>query len=420
MIDELLTKENLEFREKAKDIAERIIRPNASRWDKDQIYPLELVEELKKSDLLGVWIPEAYGGLGKGVLNLCILVEEFSRFCGACGVAYAVNALGSFPIIVMGTEEQKKKWLPMVVSGERPVAFCLSEKKAGSDAGSMKATAQKEGDNYILNGDKKWTTNGDFAKLYTFFGVTDQSKGARGISGFIVPRETVGFSVGKFEDKMGIRAACVNETHFRDAKIPAENLLGGREGGGFKAAMMTLDRARPGVAAQALGLAQGAFELARDFAMQRFQFKDASGKRMSIINHQSINFMLADMETKIESARQLVYCAAKLCDMAEKENIHPSRISKVAAMAKVLATDVATDVSVNAVQIFGGYGYVKEYHIEKYMRDAKITQIYEGTNQIQRLVIGRHIIRDAQESIKHGLAPHFFPEDEEVLPKLEL
>jgi butyryl-CoA dehydrogenase len=314
-------------------------------------------------------------------------------------VAYAVNALGSFPIILGGTDEQKEQYLPAVAAGDQLIAFGLSEKASGSDAGSLRTTALRDGDEYVINGEKKWNTNGGVASLYTVYALTDPSRGMRGISPFLVERDTPGFEVGKREDTMGIRTVHVNELHFSDCRVPAGNLLGGREGGGFKNAMMTLDRARPGVAAQALGLAQGAFEWALRFTSERRQFGQ------TVMSFQAIQFMLADMATQIEAARQLVYTAARAIDAGVRNP------NKIAAMCKVFATDTAMKVTTDAVQLFGGYGYCKDYPIEKYMRDAKITQIYEGTNQVQRLVIGRALTRELKELTGHlEVEVEHFPE----------
>jgi butyryl-CoA dehydrogenase len=304
------------------------------------------------------------------------------------GVAYAVNALGSFPIILAGTEEQKKRWLPGIAAGDLLIAFGLSEKDAGSDAGSMVTRAERHGDEYVLNGEKKWNTGGAVASLNTIFAVTQPGRGARGVSAIVVEAGTPGYRVGKHEDKMGIRCVPVVELHLEDCRVPASNLLGGAEGLGFKHAMMTLDLARPGVAAQALGLAQGAYELALEYTGKRKQFGQ------SISAFQGVQWMLADMATHIEAARHLVYTAARAADAGAKG------ISKISAMCKLFATDVAMKVTTDAVQLFGGYGYVKDYPIEKYMRDAKITQIYEGTNQIQRLVIARSVLREAASSAR--------------------
>jgi len=383
MTQETMTRRNLDYVERAHDVAERIMRPVAAKHDAEQTYPWEVQGAIREAGLAGVWIPEEYGGSGGGVLDLCLVIEQFSRACGGMGVAYAVNALGSFPIILSGTEEQKRRWLPGIAAGEQLIAFGLSEKEAGSDAASMTTTATREGDSYVLNGEKKWNTGGAVASLNTVFAVTTPGRGARGISGLVVERDTPGYRVGKHEDKMGIRCVPVVELHLENCRVPAENLLGGVEGHGFKQAMMTLDRARPGVAAQAVGLAQGAFDLAVEYTGKRQQFGQ------SISSFQGVQWMLADMGTQIEAARQLVYAAARAVDAGVKN------ISKLSAMCKLFATDVAMKVTTDAVQLFGGYGYVKDYPIEKYMRDAKITQIYEGTNQIQRLVIARTILREA-------------------------
>jgi butyryl-CoA dehydrogenase len=330
-----------------------------------------------------MWVPKDYGGAGAGLLNLCIVVEEISRACGGIGCTYVVNALGSFPIILGGTEEQKKKYLPDIAAGEKLIAFALSEKAAGSDAGSLKTRAERAGDEYLITGDKKWTTNGAAASLFTVFATVNPERGTRGVSAFIVERGAPGFEIGRREDLMGIRCVPVNETHFKECRVPSSDLLGGAEGRGFKHAMMTLDVARPFVAAQGLGIAQGALDLAAEYTKNRQQFGQ------SIASFQGIQFMLADMATQIEAARHLVYAAARAVDAGVKD------VSKISAMSKVFATDTAMRVATDAVQLFGGYGYCRDYPVEKYMRDAKITQIYEGTNQIQRMVIGRALMRES-------------------------
>jgi butyryl-CoA dehydrogenase len=386
---ELLSDRNIEYMDKAREVAEKYVRPRAAELDQTGEYGWDILEALQEAKLTGVWIPEEYGGQGAGVLDLCLIVEQLSRACGGVGVAYAVNALGSFPIIVGGTEEQKKKYLPPIASGEKLIAFGLSEKASGSDAGSLRTTAIRDGDEYVLNGHKKWNTNGGVASFFTIYALTEPGKGIRGVSPFIVERDTPGFTVGKREDTMGIRTVSVNELDFTDCRIPASQLLGDREGGGFKNAMMTLDRARPGVAAQALGLAQGALEWALRYTSERRQFGQ------TVMSHQAVQFMLADMATQVEAARQLVYTGARVIDSGAKN------INKIAAMGKVFATDTAMKVTTDAVQLFGGYGYCRDYPIEKYMRDAKITQIYEGTNQVQRLVIGRALTRELKELTGH-------------------
>ena len=383
MIEELYTPKQIELRNRARELAETAMRPVAAKYDEAQEYPWEVQKAIKEAGLSGVWIPEEYGGLGGGVLDLCLVVEEFSRACGGMGVGFAVNALGSFPILVGGTDEQKQRWLPGIASGEKLISFGLSEAKAGSDAASMVTEAVRDGDSYVLNGDKKWNTGGSVSSYNTIFAVTEPGRGARGTSAFVVEAGTPGYSVGKHEDKMGIRCVPVVEIHLKDCRVPADDLLGGKEGRGFKHAMITLDRARPGVAAQAVGLAQGALDLAMDYTHERQQFGQ------SVSSFQGVQWMLADMATQIEAARQLVHTAARSIDSGAKS------ISKVSAMCKLFATDVAMKVTTDCVQLFGGYGYCKDYPIEKYMRDAKITQIYEGTNQIQRLVIARTLMREA-------------------------
>jgi len=383
MIKELYTSQQMELRDRARDLAETVMRPVAAKYDVEQTYPWEVQKAIRAAGLSGVWIPKEYGGLGGGVLDLCIVVEEFSRACGGMGVGYAVNALGSFPIILSGTEEQKRSYLPAIAAGDKLIAFGLSEKEAGSDAGSMITRAVKDGDSYVLNGEKKWNTGGAVASLNSIFAVTAPDRGARGISAFIVEKDAPGYSVGKHEDKMGIRCVPVVEIHLKDCRVPSSQLLGGEEGHGFKHAMITLDRARPAVAAQAVGLAQGALDLAIQYAHQRKQFGQP------VTSFQGVQWMLADMASQIEAARALVHHAARVIDSGAKN------ISKVSAMCKLIATDTAMKVTTDAVQLFGGYGYCKDYPIEKYMRDAKITQIYEGTNQIQRLVIARALLREA-------------------------
>ena len=378
-----LSEQNLMWRARARELAEKVVRPLAAKYDKAQEYPWEIKEAIAKAGLMGVWIPKEYGGAGGGVLDLCLIVEELSRACGGVGVLYAVNALGSFPVLVGGTEEQKQRFLRPVAQGEKLIAFALSEKYAGSDAASLHTTAVKDGDSYIINGEKKWNTNGGAADFYSVFAVTEPNSKSRRISALIVEKGTPGFTIGKVEDKMGIRCVPVVELNFKNCRVPAKNLLGEIPGHGFKHAMMTLDRARPGVAAQAVGLAQGALEYAMVYAGYREQFG------APISSFQMIQGMLADMGTRVEAARNLVYVAA----MAGESGA--PNVSKLAAMCKLFATDTAMEVTTNAVQIFGGYGYMRDYPIEKYMRDAKITQIYEGTNQVQRMVVARTLVKES-------------------------
>lgn len=379
--DDLLTPEQREIKQRAREVAEKYVRPVAAELDRTGQYPHEIMKKIVDYGLMGMWIPKEYGGGGKGVFELCLIVEELSRACGGVGVGFAVNALGSFPIILGGNDDQKERYLRDVASGKKYIAFALSEKESGSDAGSLKTKAWKDGNDYIVDGDKKWTTNANAADIYTVFANTNPEKGTRGISAFIVEKGWEGFTIGKEEDKMGIRCVPVHETHFKNCRVPAKNMLG-KEGLGFMMAMSTLDRARPGVAAQAVGLAQGAFDLAINYAANRKQFGQ------NLISFQALQFMLADHATEIEAARQLVYASARAVDAGSKS------YSKLSAMGKLFASDVAMKVTTDAVQIFGGYGYCRDYPIEKYMRDAKITQIYEGTNQIQRLVVARNLIKE--------------------------
>jgi len=386
-MDYQFTEEQKMIKELCSKIAEEKIIPVAKELDEKGEFPWEIMKVLAQSDLFRIFIPENYGGFVSssqkigGLLNLCIATEELSRACGGIAVCYAASALGTFPIILYGNEEQKKKYLPDLASGKKLAAFALTEPEAGSDASNIKTQAKREGDYYILNGTKHFITNGGEAEIYTVIAMTDRAKGARGASAFIVEKGTEGFSFGKKEEKLGIRASVTRELIFSDCKVPQENLLG-REGLGFILTMKTFDISRPGVAAQALGIAQGALDLALKYAKERVQF----GR--SISSFQGIQFMLADIATEIEAARALVYSIAKTIDAGNLE------VAKESAMAKLFASDVAMKVAIDCVQIFGGYGYMKDYPIEKYMRDAKITQIYEGTNQIQRNIIALQLIKE--------------------------
>lgn len=379
-MDYLLTDEQKMIKDLSHKIAEEKIRPVAAKYDKSEEYPWDIIKVIADAGLFGLFIPEEYGGMSIGVLNLCIATEELSRACGGIAVCYAASALGTFPIVLFGNDEQKKKYLPALASGKKVAAFGITEPEAGSDASAIRTTAKKEGGHYILNGLKHFITNGGDAETYVVIAMTDKTKGARGASAFIVEKGTPGFTFGKKEDKFGIRASSTRELIFTDCKIPKENLLA-KEGMGFIVTMRTFDMSRPGVAAQALGIAQGALELAVKYAKDRQQF----GKPIS--SFQGIQWMLADMATEIEAARGLVYGTARMVDAGIKD------VAKESAMAKMFASDVAMKVTVDALQIFGGYGYMKDYPIEKYVRDAKITQIYEGTNQIQRSIIALQLIK---------------------------
>jgi alkylation response protein AidB-like acyl-CoA dehydrogenase len=365
--------------EAIREIAQERVAPRAAEIDHTSQFPWDMKELLSQQDILAMPFPSEYGGIEASELAVVMAIEELARHCATTSLILAVQQLGSLPIMLAGNDEQKRKYLPPLASGEWLAAFGLTEAGSGSDAAAMRTFAVRKGDQYILNGSKRFITNGGLAQVNSIFAITDPNVGTRGISVFIVEKDFPGFSVGRIEEKMGIKGSQTAELIFTDCEVPAENLLG-HEGDGFKFAMMTLDRTRPGVAAQALGIAQGALDLAVSYSKQRVQFKKP------IADNQGIQFMLADMATKVEAARLLVYNAAELIDRGE------ANFSKYSSMAKMYASDIAMEVTGDAVQILGGYGYMKEYPAERMMRDAKITQIYEGTNQIQRLVIARALL----------------------------
>ncbi len=364
----------------ARKIAEQRILPVRAELDEKEEFPWDLIKEMAASDLLRIFIPEEYEGLGGGSLDLCLVIEELSRVCGGVAISYGANALGALPLIGYGSDEQKKKYLPDVASGKRLTAFAVTESTAGSDAANIRTTAVRADGHYVLNGTKQFITNAGEAEIYSVVVMTDPAKGSRGASTLIVEKDTPGFSFGKKEKKMGIRTSSTRELVFRDCRVPEGNLIG-REGQGFIIAIRTLDRSRPGVAAQALGIAQGALEAAVEYARQRVQF----GHPVSAI--QAVQHLLADMATEVEAARALVYAAARTIDSGAKS------FAEEAAMAKVFASDVAMRVTTNAVQILGGAGYMRDYPVEKMMRDAKITQIYEGTNQVVRNTIALEVLK---------------------------
>jgi alkylation response protein AidB-like acyl-CoA dehydrogenase len=374
-----LTEEQKMIKDLARKISEEKVKPIRKQLDERQEYPFAIMEEFAQADLFRIYIPTEYEGMGGGVFEMCLAVEEISRICGGVGVSYAACGLAAFPIILFGSEEQKRRYLPRIAKGEI-CAFALTEAQAGSDASNVQTTARRDGKYYILNGTKQFITNGGVANIYVVIAATDKRRGARGLSAFIVEKGTPGFTFGKEEDKMGIRCSKTSELIFQDCPVPEENLLG-KEGMGFIITMRTFDKTRPGVGAQAVGIAQGALEEALAYAKNRVQFGQP------IASFQTIQNYLADMATEIEAARQLVYYAAKICDSGAKN------ISALSSMAKLFASDVAMRVTIKAVQIFGGYGYMKDYPVEKMMRDAKITQIYEGTNEIQRLVIASELLK---------------------------
>jgi alkylation response protein AidB-like acyl-CoA dehydrogenase len=375
------TEEQIELKNLTREIALKSVLPVRAKLDEDEEFPWDLMKIFADAGFFSVFIPEEYGGLGGGCLDLCIVVEEISRICSGIAVSYAATALGSYPILLFGNDEQKKKYLPDIASGKKLTAFAITEAEAGSDAGSIKTSAIKKDGGYVINGTKQWITNGGEAEIYTIIAMTNPQKGTRGSSAFIVEKGTPGFSFGKKEKKLGIRSSATRELIFEDCFVPQENLLG-KEGYGFIAAMRTFDNTRPGIGAQAVGIAQGAIDEAVNYARIRKQFGQP------ITSFQAIQHMLADMATQTEAARTLVYQAARYVDSGAKD------ITKISAMAKLFASDNAMKVTVDALQIMGGYGYMKDYPMEKMMRDAKITQIYEGTNQIQRNVIALELIKE--------------------------
>jgi len=380
-MDYFLSEEQIMIRDLCRQIAEERIKPVRAELDEKEQFPADLMKALAQADLFGIIIPEQYGGLGGGCLENCVAVEELSRACVGVSTTYAASFLGAYPLILFGSDEQKAKYLPAIASGEKLAAFALTESAAGSDAGAITTQAALKGDEYVLNGSKQWITNGGEAGIYSVVAITDRSKGARGASCFIVEDGDPGFSYGKKETKLGIRASATRELIFNDCRIPKDRLVA-KEGLGFVVAMRTFDKSRPGVGAQAVGLAQGALDEAASFARLRKQFDKP------IITFQAVAHMLADMGTKIEAARALVYSVARYIDAGGKD------ISKVSAMAKLFPTDMAMEVTTNAVQVLGGHGYMRDYPVEKMMRDAKILQIYEGTNQIQRNVIGQELNKE--------------------------
>ena len=382
-MDYFLTPEQVMIRDLARKIAVEKAAPVRAELDEKEEFPWEIVKISAEAGLMGVSMPEEYEGFGGGILEYCLVAEELSRVCLGIATSIVASGLGAMPILLFGNPVQKKKYLPDIAKGEKLAAFGLTEADAGSDAGAIRTTATRKGEGYVLNGTKQWITNGGEAEIYSIIAMTDRSQGPRGASALIVEKGTQGFEFGKKEKKMGIRASATRELIFRDCYVPKENLIG-KEGMGFIVTMRTFDRTRPGVGAQGVGLAQGALDEAVRYAREREQF----GKK--IISFQAIQHMLADMATQVEAARALVYAIARYIDQSE----NPKEISKVSGMAKVFASDVAMKVTTDAVQIFGGYGYMREYPVEKMMRDAKILQIYEGTNQIQRNIIGLELSKE--------------------------
>ena len=390
---EPLTEEQREIRDLVRRLARERIAPRAAEIDESHEFPWDVVELFRENDLFGLFFDEEFGGLGTGTLLSLVAIEEVSKVCATSGLILAVQELGSLGLKLAGNGEQKRRYLPRLASGEWLCAYALTESGSGSDSAAMRSTARLEGDEYVLNGSKRFITNAGVAQLYTVFAKTDPQAGHAGISAFLVEADTPGFEVARVEPKMGIKGSTTGELVFEECRVPAANLLG-EEGEGFRIAMRILDRSRPGVAAQGLGLAQGA----TDFAVEYAKTRETMGKPIG--EHQLVAAMLADMETKCEAARGLLYRFGAAVD----EGIDGSELTKLSAMTKLYCTDVAMEVTTDAVQVLGGYGYISEYPLERMMRDAKITQIYEGTNQIQRLVIAREMLKESRAFLLAGVS----------------
>jgi alkylation response protein AidB-like acyl-CoA dehydrogenase len=389
---EPLTEDQREIRDLVRQLARERIAPRAAEIDESHEFPWDVVELFRENDLFGLFFEEQYGGLGTGTLLSLVAIEEVSKVCATSGLILAVQELGSLGLKLAGDEEQKQRYLPRLASAEWLCAYALTESGSGSDSAAMRTTARRDGDAYVLNGSKRFITNAGVARLYTVFAKTDPEGGHAGISAFVVEADTPGFEVARLEPKMGIRGSTTGELTFDDMRVPTENLLG-EEGDGFKIAMRILDRSRPGIAAQGLGIAQGA----TDYALEYAKTRETMGKPIG--QHQLVAAMLADMETRCEAARGLLYKFGAAAD----EGVEGPELTKLSAMAKLYCTDVAMEVTTDAVQVLGGYGYISEYPLERMMRDAKITQIYEGTNQIQRLVIAREMLKEQRAFLLAGV-----------------
>jgi alkylation response protein AidB-like acyl-CoA dehydrogenase len=389
---EPLSEEQREIRDLVRQLGRERIAPRAAEIDESHEFPWDVVELFRENDIFGLFFGEEHGGLGTGTLLSLVAIEEVSKVCATSGLILAVQELGSLGLKLAGNAEQKERYLPRLASGEWLCAYALTESGSGSDSAAMRTTARREGDEYVLNGSKRFITNAGVAQLYTVFAKTDPAAGHPGISAFVVEADTPGFEVARIEPKMGIKGSTTGELVFDDARVSPANLLG-EEGEGFKIAMRILDRSRPGVAAQGLGLAQGA----TDYALEYAKTRETMGKPIG--EHQLVAAMLADMETKCEAARGLLYKFGAAVD----EGIEGSELTKLSAMTKLYCTDVAMEVTTDAVQVLGGYGYISEYPLERMMRDAKITQIYEGTNQIQRLVIAREMLKEQRAFLLAGV-----------------
>jgi alkylation response protein AidB-like acyl-CoA dehydrogenase len=390
---DVLTEEQRELRELVRSLARERIAPRAAEIDESHEFPWDVVELFREHELFGLFFDEQWGGIGTGTLLALVAIEEVSKVCATSGLILAVQELGSLGLKLAGTREQQERYLPRLASGEWLGAYALTEAGSGSDSAAMRATARHDGDEYVLDGGKRFITNAGVANLYTVFAKTDPEAGHSGISAFLVEADAPGFAVARLEPKMGISGSTTGELVFDGCRVPAENLLGA-EGGGFRIAMRILDRSRPGVAAQGLGIAQGA----TDFALEYAKTRETMGK--PIAEHELIAAKLADMETRCEAARGLLYRFGRMVD----EGASDDELTKASAMAKLYCTDVAMEVTTEAVQVLGGYGYIKEYPVERMMRDAKITQLYEGTNEIQRLVIAREMVAEQRAFLLAGVA----------------
>jgi acyl-CoA dehydrogenase len=377
MVDFTLTDEQEDIREMAHDFAAKEIRPVAWDYDREGTWPQEIIEKAWELGLMNSHLPDRYGGVGGSYFDACLVGEELAWGCAAIATTIGANELAATPVLLGGSNQIKERYLGMLAEQPSLASFCLTEPDAGSDVSSMRTTAVRRGDKYVINGSKCFITNGGYADWFTVYAKTDQDAGHRGISAFVVPKDGT-VTVDKHEDKMGLRASNTATISFNDTEVPVGNLLG-EENHGFKLAMMTLDRTRPGVASLATGIARAAFEFASEYSKERIQFG------VPIAMHQAIQFMIADMATKIEASRLLVWNSAVLLDQGKRNTL-------VSSHAKRFAADSAMEVTVDAVQVYGGYGFIKDYPVEKLMRDAKIMQLYEGTSQIQRLVIARETL----------------------------
>ena len=381
-----LSEDERQTRELARVLARERVAPLAAQVDEGEIYPAESLRHLGQAGLMGLYVPEAYGGAGLGALAFCLAVEEIAWACASTAVVYLVQYAAGYPIVSHGTQAQKQRYLPRLAAGEITAALSISEPGAGSDAASMTTTAVRRGDRYLLNGTKMWVTNGSEAGVITLFATVERARGHKGVTAFLVEPTFPGFALGKLERKMGIRGSPTVALHLTDCEVPVDNRLGD-EGQGFRVALGALDRSRPAVGAQAVGIAQAALDAATGYAKERRQFD------RPIADFQGIQFMLADMAMQVHASRLLVHHAAALVDRGV------SGTALESSMAKCFAADAAMRVTTDAVQVFGGYGYTREFPVERFMRDAKITQIYEGTNQIQRVVIARDLLGAAAASV---------------------